>query len=45
MQSPGVSLMPEGFERTLDTKAMSHLLSFLKNWRYLKASIPGASSP
>ncbi len=41
MQAPGVSLMPEGFERTLDRAAMSHLLSYLKNWRYLKTSIPG----
>jgi putative heme-binding domain-containing protein len=41
VQSPGVSLMPEGFERTLDQEAMSHLLSYLKNWRYLNASIPG----
>jgi putative heme-binding domain-containing protein len=41
MQAPGVSLMPEGFERTLDLQAMSHLLSYLKNWRYLKTSIPG----
>jgi putative membrane-bound dehydrogenase-like protein len=45
MRSPGVSLMPEGFERSLDTKAMSHLLSFLKNWRYLKTAIPGTLSP
>jgi putative membrane-bound dehydrogenase-like protein len=41
IKSPGVSLMPEGFERSLDQKAMSHLLSYLKNWRYLKTSIPG----
>jgi putative heme-binding domain-containing protein len=41
MRSPGVSLMPEGFERSLDQQAMSHLLSYLKNWRYLKTSIPG----
>lgn len=41
MQAPGVSLMPEGFERTIDLQAMSHLLSYLKNWRYLKTSIPG----
>lgn len=41
MQSPGVSLMPEGFERTLDQQAMSHLISYLKNWRYLNTAIPG----
>ena len=41
MRSPGVSLMPEGFERSLDQQAMSDLLSYLKNWRYLKTSIPG----
>ncbi len=45
MQAPGVSLMPEGFESTLDPLAMSHLLSYLKNWRYLKTSIPGTLPP
>ncbi len=41
LQAPGVSLMPQGFEQTMDVPAMSHLLSYLKNWRYLKTSIPG----
>ena len=41
IQAPGVSLMPEGFERTIDPEAMSHLLSYLKNWRYMNRAIPG----
>lgn len=41
MQAPGISLMPEGFEQTMDPNAMSHLLAYLKNWRYLKTRIPG----
>lgn len=45
IQAPGVSLMPEGFEQSLSVEAMSHLLAYLKNWRYLKTSIPGLSAP
>lgn len=41
LQAPGVSLMPEGFEQAITQEAMSHLLSYLKNWRYLKVKIPG----
>ncbi|MEM1068184.1 MAG: PVC-type heme-binding CxxCH protein [Planctomycetota bacterium] len=41
IQAPGVSLMPEGFETSMDVTAMSHLLAYLKNWRYLKTTIPG----
>lgn len=41
LQTPGVSLMPEGFEQTLNPSQMSDLLSYLKNWRYLDGTIPG----
>lgn len=41
LQAPGISLMPEGFEQTLNPSQMSDLLSYLKNWRYLDGSIPG----
>lgn len=40
--SPGVSLMPEGFEQNVDVQAMADLLSYLKSWRYLTTVIPGA---
>ncbi|QDT03553.1 Cytochrome c [Rubripirellula lacrimiformis] len=39
--SPGISLMPEGFEQSITVDQMSDLLSYLKNWRYLKTEIPG----
>jgi putative heme-binding domain-containing protein len=35
MASSGVSLMPEGVEKTISIKEMADLLSFLKEWRYL----------
>ncbi|MDB4338706.1 c-type cytochrome [Rhodopirellula sp.] len=41
MQSPGVSLMPEGFEKSMNPKQMSDLISYLKNWRYMQTKIPG----
>ncbi|MFK8111842.1 MAG: PVC-type heme-binding CxxCH protein [Rubripirellula sp.] len=44
LQAPGVSLMPEGFEQAIKPEAMSHLLSYLKNWRYMKTAIPGTLS-
>ncbi len=31
----GVSLMPDGFEQLLPPEEMSHLITFLKNWRYV----------
>ncbi|MGI9469990.1 MAG: PVC-type heme-binding CxxCH protein [Rubripirellula sp.] len=42
LQTPGISLMPEGFEQTLKPAQMSDLLSYLKNWRYLDGTIPGS---
>jgi putative membrane-bound dehydrogenase-like protein len=34
IQSTGVSLMPEGLEKTITVEEMADLLTFLKNWRY-----------
>jgi putative membrane-bound dehydrogenase-like protein len=34
--STGVSLMPEGLEKTVGVQEMADLLSFLKGWRYLE---------
>jgi putative membrane-bound dehydrogenase-like protein len=41
IRSTGTSLMPEGLERTIPVEDMGHLLSFLKNWRYLDGATPG----
>jgi putative membrane-bound dehydrogenase-like protein len=41
IQSTGVSLMPEGLEKSITVPEMADLLSFLKNWRYLDGSVPG----
>lgn len=43
IKTSGISLMPEGFEATLKPQQMNDLVSFLKNWRYLKVNIPGVS--
>ncbi|HYT94793.1 MAG TPA: PVC-type heme-binding CxxCH protein [Gemmataceae bacterium] len=40
IQSTGVSLMPEGLEKTITIQEMADLLHFLKNWRYLDGSVP-----
>lgn len=40
IQSTGVSLMPEGLEKTIPIPEMADLLAFLKNWRYLDGSVP-----
>jgi putative heme-binding domain-containing protein len=40
--STGVSLMPEGLEKTIALQEMADLLRFLKNWRYLDGSVPVA---
>jgi putative heme-binding domain-containing protein len=34
IQSTGISLMPEGLEKTITIEEMADLLTFLKNWRY-----------
>jgi putative heme-binding domain-containing protein len=41
LRSTGVSLMPEGLEKTITVEEMADLLGFLKNWRYLDGSVPG----
>ncbi len=41
VRSTGVSLMPEGLEKTISVEEMGDLLHFLKNWRYLDGSVPG----
>jgi putative heme-binding domain-containing protein len=40
IQSSGVSLMPEGLEKTINVQEMADLISFLKNWRYLDGKTP-----
>ncbi len=42
--STGVSLMPEGLEKTIPLREMADLLSYLKNWRYLDGSVPLSNS-
>ncbi len=41
IRSTGVSLMPEGLEKTITLEQMADLISFLKNWRYLDGQTPG----
>jgi putative membrane-bound dehydrogenase-like protein len=41
VRSTGVSLMPEGLEKTITLEQMADLISFLKNWRYLDGNTPG----
>ena len=41
VRSTGVSLMPEGLEKTVSVEEMADLLGFLKNWRYLDGVVPG----
>lgn len=41
IQTSGVSLMPEGFEKHLSKQQMADLIAFIKNWRYLEQPIPG----
>ncbi len=40
IQSTGLSLMPEGLEKTISVPEMADLLAFLKNWRYLNGAVP-----
>lgn len=35
MKSTGVSLMPEGFEKSLSVQQVADVISFVKHWRYL----------
>jgi putative heme-binding domain-containing protein len=40
MQSNGVSLMPEGLEKTIPPQEMADLVAFIKHWRYLDGRTP-----
>jgi len=40
IQSTGISLMPEGLEKSISINEMADLLGFLKNWRYLDGKVP-----
>ncbi len=40
IQSTGVSLMPEGLEKSISVEEMADLLHFLKNWRYAESGVP-----
>jgi putative heme-binding domain-containing protein len=39
--SSGVSLMPEGLEKSISVAEMADLIAFLKGWRYLGGAVPG----
>lgn len=40
IESTGVSLMPDGLEKSISVAEMADLLVFLKNWRYLDGAVP-----
>jgi putative membrane-bound dehydrogenase-like protein len=42
--SSGVSLMPEGVEKSISLTEMADLIAFLKGWRYLGGAVPGLGS-
>jgi putative heme-binding domain-containing protein len=42
IQSNGVSLMPDGLERTVSRQDMVDVLTFIKRWRYLDGAVPAA---
>jgi len=44
LRSTGVSLMPEGVEKTITLEQMADLIAFLKNWRYLDGKTPGVGN-
>ncbi|MGH7172443.1 MAG: PVC-type heme-binding CxxCH protein, partial [Gemmataceae bacterium] len=44
LRSTGISLMPEGLEKTITVEQMAELISFLKNWRYLDGKTPGVGA-
>ena len=45
IRTPGVSLMPDGFEQMISPEQMHDLLTYLKNWRYLDGAVPVATTP
>jgi hypothetical protein len=40
LRATGLSLMPEGWDKTLPPQEMADLISFIKNWRYLDGRTP-----
>ena len=40
LRATGLSLMPEGWDRTIPPQEMADLISFIKNWRYLDGLTP-----
>ncbi len=40
LKSAGVSLMPTGFETTIQPAAMRDLIAYIKQWRYLEGMVP-----
>ena len=40
-KATGVSLMPEGLEAQISQQEMADLITFIKEWRYSEAAIPG----
>ncbi|MBC7855261.1 MAG: c-type cytochrome, partial [Pirellulaceae bacterium] len=40
LKSTGVSLMPEGLEKTIPPQEMADVIAFIKNWRYLDGRVP-----
>ncbi|HEX3868858.1 MAG TPA: HEAT repeat domain-containing protein, partial [Pirellulales bacterium] len=41
----GISLMPDGLEKTISKQEMADVISFVKNWRYLDSGVPAATIP
>ena len=39
-KSNGISLMPEGLEKTITVDQMADLIRFVKNWRYMDGKVP-----
>ena len=40
LKSTGVSLMPDGLEKTIPPQEMADVIAFIKNWRYLDGRVP-----
>jgi putative heme-binding domain-containing protein len=43
LRNTGLSLMPVGVEKNIDQQAMTDLIFWLKNWRYLDGKVPATS--
>ena len=40
LKSTGISLMPDGLEKTIPPQEMADVIAFIKNWRYLDGRVP-----